>query len=1063
MSRRIVLASIAVGLALVGVSLTIGGMARADDPPPTLDLSKTLDSTPVYSIDITEGLSVTLPVSNRVESRAQITVTAKLDEIVEVATGESAAGIFGLMPLSQTAEAGKVLAFALSLKETEQPTVTRLYTGLLTLVTTGPDVTPTVTTTQPFTLNVMVPAPEREAPMTPTLPLRLVGDNGELLSSPPVYRVLVSDDGGWISTVLGVYNVGSEDLAIAAGPLTLTTATGDVPPATLGLAPVSQTLKADEVVTISLFLTDGWLPAGRYSASVRFSAEGMGPLTEPLVLLVSPWEAQLEWAQEVFVYEADEAHTEATIQFLARYSDAKDISAQLPAVKPKGVQTTPFSTKDFLTIRPSSRPSLTQDRITTFTLSFITSTLPTPGKYEGELQLSANNAVPITAPFTLIVPDSARGSYRINCAGLGPTPRISPTMWVTETEALQFTGVRWLPGSSHVIGSWWPVVAGALLLGLSLALLTHYAWWSLEAPGPNGTAGKGIGPAEVFGAVTVAIVLVLGLGLGLFQGGVGERTLLVWETERRGPVRNVVVQGGEVTSEFGHTGSIGIGEYDKRIDAGGVLTVPIDIAGLPHPGAYAGKIVIQSPDIRDGVKTVPVQVTVHDFILWPALVILLGVALGGYVNYRKDIISGRLAQRKAIEEVRQEWDDHMVTDNYRLCWLQWASEESRMNPIYGEVFWKLDSALGLLKLDPEWGAANAQSVVGRVRRLLRRYQRLSNEVAELAEATGWGDESASEWLYKAEDALCSGLLDRAANAVGQINRERLPNCITQLGTKLEEVKDEKLKKTVKVLLTKARELCISGDYGQAWELYKEAEYAILAQGTRVPRCKPCKPRALPSPDYGYAYEEDDEYYGQYEDDRSATRRARMRELRGKYYKISATWSRRRVDDTVLLRLIYVGPEFEYRDVTPKWSVKPTSKMEIHSEYEFDTTARLCDEGSCTIEAVVYDETGQLHIADQPEPLRFDIEPSQMEAIYRDKRRHTFYLQLAAGLIALVGGMVARRVFDLTFGSIEDYLLAFGWGVGANAGTQRVARMSDGFNAMLGKVYLIPKWMRNEEA
>jgi hypothetical protein len=43
MRRRIVVVCIAARLALVGVSLTIGGMARAGNPPPTLDLSKTLD------------------------------------------------------------------------------------------------------------------------------------------------------------------------------------------------------------------------------------------------------------------------------------------------------------------------------------------------------------------------------------------------------------------------------------------------------------------------------------------------------------------------------------------------------------------------------------------------------------------------------------------------------------------------------------------------------------------------------------------------------------------------------------------------------------------------------------------------------------------------------------------------------------------------------------------------------------------------------------------------------------------------------------------------------------
>lgn len=1003
MSRRIILVCVAVGVALLGMSLVISGIARAADPPPMLNLKEPLSPPPVYSIDVTEGLALTLPVSNPLTSPAQVTVTAELVNIFEVTTGESAAGMFSLfLPVSQTVGASEVVTFTLSLKQ--PPSASGHYTGTLRLSTTGLGLSSPITTTQQFELYVLVSTTERGGQhMTPTLSLRLVGSDGELLSSPPVYRLLVSDEGGWQSTELGVHNLGSEEVTLVAGPLTLASESNEFVPATLGLLPISQTIPADEVVTFTLLLVEGWLPEGSYTGSLtltaateeataqpqfkllvtpwtaelqwaqqeftyeadethpqatirvmarhadakdiwlqlpalaatkastvpfstmgflhieppslptltqdevtmftlnftttqlpepgiykgalrlsasnaapitktitlvvpdrvpislweseldwaqdefiyeadkahtqdtvrvvarlddakdiraelatlaasdnmtvpfkttdflsisapltlirdivgeltltytttqlpkpgtyegtlRLSASNAKPITKTLTLVVpdrapiSPWEAELEWAQEEFVYEADEAHTEATIQFIARHAGAKDIRAQLPTVAPRDALTVPFSTMDFLRIEPPLLPTLTQDKVTTLTLNFITSTLPTPGTYSGELRLIASNAAPITAPFTLVVPDTARGLYELVIAELGQSPPITTSATLTLTTALQFTGVRWLPAATSR-ADWWPMLAGALLFGVGLAALVGYTVWGLAGLAPKVVTQKtGIKgrlqkawswirrhPKASLGLLAGTLVLVvvaLSLSFDLTQADVGGRNLLIWEAQGRGPVREVAVLGGEVVNQVGDWGKIRIGEHDEKIEAGDAVTVPVtSIEDLSQPGVYQGRILIQSPDIAKGLVEVPVQVTVHDLIFWPALVILLGVVLGGWVKHLQDMVGGRLEQRKKLQEAWSQWNAHLDRDPYR-------ETGGRINPLYTRIRTCINVTEQLLRLEPEWGIEAAREAVTNVGKDFKDYSTLVDKLTLLNEEMKSLDVSAAEATFQ---------------------------------------------------------------------------------------------------------------------------------------------------------------------------------------------------------------------------------------------------------------------------------------------------------------------------
>lgn len=1088
MSRRIILACVAVGLALVGVLLVIGGIAWTADPQPMLDLKEPLSPPPVYSIDVGEGLTLAIPVSNTLPSPAQVTVTAKLVNIFKVTTGEPAADMFSLSPVSQTVRASEVLTFTLSLKE--QPSVTGLYTytGTLRFSTTGPDPSLPITTTQPFTLTVLASAEERGGQtVTPTLSLRLVGSYGELLSSPPVYRVLVSDEGGWQSTELGVRNLGSEELTIAAGPLTVTSDTGEFVPATLGLLPVSQTVAANEVVTFTLSLTEGWVPIGKCSASLQFSAEGIGSVAEPFVLLVSPWEAELEWAQEEFVYEADEAHTEATIQFIARHAGAKDIRAQLPTVAPRDALSVPFSTMNFLRIEPPLLPTLTQDKVATLTLNFITSTLPTPGTYNGEFRLSASNAAPITATFTLVVPDTARGLYELVIAELGQSPSITTSATLPLTTALQFTGVRWLPAAT-IRADWWPILAGAILLGVGVFALVGYTIWGLAGLAPKVVAQKtGIKgwlqkawswirrhPKASLGLLAGALVLVvvtLSLSFDLTQAHVGDRNLLIWEAKGRGPVRKMAVLGGEVVNQVGDWGKIRIGGHDGKIEAGDVVTVPdISIEDLSQPGVYQGHILIQSPDIAKGLVEVPVQVTIHDLIFWPALVILLGVIAGGWVKYQQEIASQLLGKRKDIEEAWQRWDDYMLQDDY----LWPPSAEGERNPIYEKVWWDLRYARELLAQENEWGIEDADEIVSDVGKRLTTYQRLAKAVADWRdEQKREGDKTSQgqlkEWIDEAEKALCRGELDQATNLIGKLARKTLPIRIGQLDNLAKTVTDEKAKTAIQALLTEAKNLYIKGDHGQAWLKFKEADFQIRAQGIDVPffapghvelgpilqslvdlrRVAPDRAasilKAFAEPVVGVLdFEQQMRLYLNPEE------RTFVRQILGlegyadlpapepeeRYVIRSPGWIRRSARDTMLFRIEYEGKN-PPQGVEFQWNIQPGDAAEPAPERGTETRVEFHEEGLYEVMVTVQKDGVPLPNK-QPDPLELQIGPSGMEAIYQAKRRHNFNRRLAALLLALVAGIGAKRIFGLTFGSFEEYLGAFAWGVGVSLGIDPAA-------------------------
>jgi hypothetical protein len=213
---------------------------------------------------------------------------------------------------------------------------------------------------------------------------------------------------------------------------------------------------------------------------------------------------------------------------------------------------------------------------------------------------------------------------------------------------------------------------------------------------------------------------------------------------------------------------------------------------------------------------------------------------------------------------------------------------------------------------------------------------------------------------------------------------------------------------------------------EAWKRYAEVEYQLLALGLPLPASAPLQMK----------------FKGMVDVTGLAAKAGGPPNKPS--IQVASSRAKYQVGDTLLLRLIRVDEKTPLQTIT--WNVlseeKPADKDKpatFHSYRDAQLTTSL-----------VFSKSGQWTIvvlgADGVELARrtVQIDPSGLVKLYRDKRLHEFNRQLVAGLLALIGGIVANRAFGFTFGSFEEYLLAFTWGVGVSYG---VSQFSPGYDAL----------------
>jgi hypothetical protein len=537
---------------------------------------------------------------------------------------------------------------------------------------------------------------------------------------------------------------------------------------------------------------------------------------------------------------------------------------------------------------------------------------------------------------------------------------------------------------------------------------------------------------SIGGGALVGFVVSSGKSsLDLNSAYIDGRTLTVWEAEGRGPIRDVTITAGSVINSTGDEGQIRLETKTcnkivvplrtldcsltagnvispTTLDPGAVLSVPIlSVNGLKQPGIYQGRILIQSPDIEGGVVEVPVQITVHDFIFWAGLVILLGVVAGAYSRYLAEGGRQKLVLRRRIECVWQEWDDNIPYDRLGA---------GMPGSIYEKVRRDLNRATDLLDQESEWGLEDATSKVDDIEQRLVNYKRLSSIVSDLRRASvPDNDQVLKPKLNELEDALSQGDIRLATDQMSEILRWRLPELLKQIGEVNTTIKatNESIWTEINALAIKSDDLRQKENYLEAWTWYTEARSKLLTVVHTLPQVEA----------------HSDMYM------KMMVARTRSGEPS---IQIQPARVNYRVGENLLLQIIggeeWAAEEVVWRAMLDNGSDPDTLTNRIGlppSAYWEPPTV-----GQWTITAQV---TGK-----QAVTMPLKIIPSRQDMLYREKRQHEFNRQILAGLLALIGGAVANRVFGFTFGALEEYLVAFTWGVGVSYG---VSQFSPGYAAL----------------
>jgi len=1075
MDRRMVRLTVVVVLAIVGLWLVGNGVVRVASAQPALgersfaplaitptlqlvdsDGTTLLSSPGVQQIALGDPFTTTLWLRSTFPAPALIAL-----DTVRVVDVNGAAGAIGLAasPISATIDAGGLLPIQLALQDKA------LTAGGYTVTVEWSAAVQTPEPSQAagaVELRLIVDAPDV---YTPTF--QLVGMTGQAVLSSPIITYLAPSDS--FAYPLMFRNPFTKSAEIAIDAI-------QVVPGSIGLAasPPTVTIDAGGLASIQLALTSGPLTAGQYTATVTWRAEvGTRELpqlsgTVSLVLVVDALADALDWGQTDFAYVLNPAQpTTDSVRLVTWLTPTDGITLQITSLMSAGAVSPSIKSADFITIDAPQRDG----QGVVFTLEFQPDRMPLPGTYDSVFRASAPGVEALTSTFQLIVPAHPRGPYRLVMGELGSRTELTATYPQSLTAAVQFTGMRWLPVSTDIL-PWWPLLVSVLLLGIGITILLGYWLWAQGVPRPfwqgvffglNSIAAGllvifvGQSPLWallgliVLAAIDVVWILraklergatvkfslslisligvsVLSVWIMLNDAGkldlgsayVDGRTLAVWEAEGRGPIHDMTITAGNVVNSTGDEGQIcldvscrsttGVSVLTRTtIAAGEVLTVPIrGISGLKQPGIYQGRILIQSPDIKGGVVEVPVQITVHDFIFWPGLIILLGVVAGAYSRYLAAAGREKLILRRRAERLWQTWDDNIPYD--RLY-------GEAQSPIYAAARRDLDDAIRLLDLESEWGAEDAKSEVDAVEQRFADYQRLSDLVLAVCRASVPPDDTVlTSGLSKVENALCEGKLRLATDLMSDILRRRLPELLKQIKAKntTTDVSDEPPRTAISKAVSAAEALWDAAKYLEAWAQYAEARLKLSDVVGVLPPVDPAT----------------NTYAGMVVDERakeSASLVIRIQPTRLSYPK----------GDMLLLRL---DPQPEPA-ISVDWGVLEDSSVAIFQAVRGvpgSWSVEFSQPGTWTISARVASNPPKSTLT------KVRIVSSRLDVLYGDKRRQEFSRQLLSGLLALIGGAVANRVFGFTFGSLEEYLLAFTWGVGVSYG---VDQFSPGYGAL----------------
>jgi len=471
------------------------------------------------------------------------------------------------------------------------------------------------------------------------------------------------------------------------------------------------------------------------------------------------------------------------------------------------------------------------------------------------------------------------------------------------------------------------------------------------------------------------------------------------------------------------------------------IELDITFSGLERTGSFVTQLVVNSPSLGAS-RFLPVNLVVSDKWGFPLFVIFLGV-LGGFLthylserwrprqdnNYRiarlRGLISslrGAVRAPEKLERLQSLWDGLRSAEekNYRGDFaearVQLDQVEKDVEAFRKEEVKEKAKALAALSDLRAVGELYQRQLAGLTAEETKHLQAILNELRE-AEALLWADQVdlANERL---EDVR--GLLEDFKKQRLQKDLEVQKRQLEELGAVPDEYQDDK--QQIEVRLGEVRHLLARGDLEEARKGLDEVEVALegLRSKLAVRRGKPFSPvvrRFM-----------------------TGLREAEEVETRPRIEILDLPENR--TTDTTL--------SFQIKD--PKGMIQPGDRLRWDfgeggalEEGGRSVFHRFKEPGDYPVKALVLRGAQDELVMQLSQPVK--ILPGRTERSLEQIRRHLQLGDLVLSGIALVLASLTGLLYlyvDKTFGSLQDYLLAFLWGFGIDSSVR-------GFTDVLKKI------------
>jgi hypothetical protein len=462
--------------------------------------------------------------------------------------------------------------------------------------------------------------------------------------------------------------------------------------------------------------------------------------------------------------------------------------------------------------------------------------------------------------------------------------------------------------------------------------------------------------------------------------------------------------------------------------AGELAALKLNLKGLQHAGTFDTRILVQSPSLS-GEKTIPLKLTVTDFVLWPLLTIALGV-LGGFLIRRlATTLKPRNLNTFALLRLKNEVQGYkglvrnaksVATIRGLLELLRKAEESNRLGDFaaVGSALSKIEESFDAFRKAEAEAQATVQTTMNGLRAQIAQ---LENQDAELT-----GDEkrelqSIKDRLADIESLLRAGYLEDGEIRLGgakqlleNLRMRKFVNYFEGLKKEFYALNSTEEQRTEATALEAEIQLFLkSKDFEQASE--KLAEFRSLLE----------KLKAAATP------------HGAREDEDEITEipapPAPLPSVEPTHIAISLPVEQRIAGELLTVELLGPEPVFEESDRV-RWHFDDIGSFE---ENGFSISHRYEDAGRYQITAEVFRQGKPFQTFSGVITILANPIDKEREDVLQNILTQEQILSAIALALAIIGGILFLYN-GKAFGTLSDYLLAFLWGFGIDNGVKGFA-------------------------